>query len=125
MIMYIYLRVLLECGGTRRRTDDLQAMMCQDSLLVVFGVCVAHEYFRLHLGATRRMRDLKYTNIGGGPVDLYGRVCGVQRLLICVYARSQTSSNRQSLVLRQCSVHAKVADMRVQRENLPSTSNCN
>lgn len=81
MIMYIYLRVLLECGGTRRRTDDLQAMMCQDSLLVVFGVCVP-----------MNISDSSWAQLGECEISSTQILGEVQSIFMAVYVVSSGSS---------------------------------
>lgn len=53
MLVYVYLQILLNRSGVRRRTDGIRAVMYQDQPTVVSGVCVAHEYPQPRLGETQ------------------------------------------------------------------------
>lgn len=70
--------------------------MYQGRLMVILGICVAHEYLRPQLGATRRMRDLGCPHIERGPVDRCGRVNSVQWVKRRVYGISQIANFEQS-----------------------------
>lgn len=102
MLMYMYVQTLLKRGVARRRMINLQAVICRNWLMVVSGVCVAHEYFQFQLRETRRTRHLVCPRAERSPVDLWDRVCGVKWVRRCVYARSQTPSDRLSLASHKC-----------------------